>query len=111
MKLLFDHQLSPKLVVRLADLYPDSTHVYLLGMDQTDDSLIWEFARDNGYAIVSKDADFGDFSLLRGHPPKVIWIRLGNCTTTQVEVAMRRHTIEISEFEIDLVIGLMTILR
>lgn len=110
MKLLFDHQLSPKLAGRLADLYANSTQVYLLGMDQEDDPVIWEYARENGYTIVTKDADFGDLSLLRGQPPKVLWI-LGNCTTTEVEEAIRRHTLEIADFETDLIIGLMTILR
>ena|SRR5215831_15659179 len=60
MKLLFDHNLSPRLVKRLADLYPDSTHVYLIGMDRVDDDIIWEYARNNGYAIVSKDVDHSD---------------------------------------------------
>ena len=74
MKLLFDHNLSPKLAHRLADLHPRSTHVFLVGMDREPDSDIWEYARSNGYVIVTKDADFADMSVLRGHPPKVIWV-------------------------------------
>ena len=74
MKLLFDHNLSPRLVKRLADLYPDSTHVYLIGMDQVDDDVIWEYAKNNEYAIVSKDVDHSDKCLLRGFPPRVVWV-------------------------------------
>ncbi|MBL8208299.1 MAG: DUF5615 family PIN-like protein [Blastocatellia bacterium] len=111
MKLLFDHHLSPKLAARLSDQYPNSSHVYLLGMDQKSDSVIWKYARDHGYVIVTKDSDFGDLSLLRGHPPKVIWLRLGNCTTNQVEDAIRRHNVEIAEFAEDQIIGLITIFR
>lgn len=111
MKLLFDHQLSPKLATRLADLYPDSSHVYLLGMDQEADAAIWVYARDHDYVIVTKDSDFGDLSLLRGHPPKVIWLRLGNCTTKEVEDAIRRHEVEIADFENDQIIGLLSIFR
>jgi predicted nuclease of predicted toxin-antitoxin system len=109
MKLLFDHQLSPKLVRRLADLYPESSHVYLLGLDRVADPVIWDHARQNGFTIVTKDSDFSDLSLLRGHPPKVIWIKLGNCATALVEEVIRRHIQEIADFEIDAVIGLMTV--
>lgn len=81
MKLLFDHNLSPRLISRLADLYPNSSHVYLLGLDRADDQTVWEHARREEYLIVTKDADFGDLCMLFGFPPKVIWIRRGNCKT------------------------------
>ncbi len=56
-KLLFDHNLLPKLVRRLADLHPDSSHLFLLGMDQAADDLVWKWARQDGYTIVTKDSD------------------------------------------------------
>jgi predicted nuclease of predicted toxin-antitoxin system len=86
MKLLFDQNLPPRLVTSLADLFPDSNHVYLLGLDQVLDIEVWSYARDNGFILVSKDADFSELSLLHGNPPKLIWLRLGNCTTTQIEI-------------------------
>ncbi|MEO1397182.1 MAG: DUF5615 family PIN-like protein [Cyanobacteria bacterium J06634_5] len=49
MKLLFDHNLSPQLVTRFADLYPNSQHVFLLGIGETKDSDIWDYARQHGY--------------------------------------------------------------
>ena len=101
MKLLFDQNLSPKLVDRLADLFPGSSHVQTEGLDCADDDQLWEHARLNGFAIVTKDADFNHLSLLRGTPPKVIWLVLGNCTTSQVEAVFRARFTEIQLFEQD----------
>lgn len=78
MKLLFDHNLSYRLVPALASLYPGSVHVRDLGMTTVDDDVIWNYARQHELAIVSKDSDFYYRSMLFGHPPKVVWIRLGN---------------------------------
>jgi len=58
MKLLFDHNLSPKLVDRLADLFPESTHLYTLGMDQAGDRDVWNYAQSNGFTIVTRDSDY-----------------------------------------------------
>ncbi len=109
MKLLFDHHLSPRLVKRLSDLYPDSSHVYFLGLDRVDDSVIWEHARSNDFVIVTKDSDFTDLNVLRGFPPKVIWIKLGNCTTRQIEAAICHHRAAIADFESDPINGLLEI--
>ncbi len=98
MKILFDHHLSRKLVNRLADLFPDASHVVFHGPDRADDLAIWQFARDNDYTIVTKDSDFNDVVTLRGLPPKVVWIRVGNCTTQEMEQIIRRNAIHIEEF-------------
>jgi predicted nuclease of predicted toxin-antitoxin system len=79
MKLLFDENLSPKLPNRLSDLFPNSLHVRDVGMKATIDPIVWDYAKDNNLMIVSKDADMHDLSLVFGSPPKVIWLRLGNC--------------------------------
>ncbi|MEM1167622.1 MAG: DUF5615 family PIN-like protein [Cyanobacteria bacterium P01_H01_bin.35] len=89
MKLLLDHNLSPRLVSRLANIYPHSSHLYFLGLDQASDRDVWQYARDNQYIIVTKDADFYDLVILLGFPPKLIWIRVGNCTTSQIEILLR----------------------
>ncbi|BAY39298.1 hypothetical protein NIES2111_36720 [Nostoc sp. NIES-2111] len=89
MRLLFDHNLSPRLTDRLADIYPNSQHLYLLGLDQEDDLVIWEYALNNGFTVVTRDADFNELSIIRGFPPKVIWIRRGNCSTNQIEEILR----------------------
>jgi predicted nuclease of predicted toxin-antitoxin system len=80
-KLLFDQNLSPRLVTMLSDLFPGSEHTQSLGLDQSSDALLWGFARNNDFLIVTKDVDFSDRSALVGYPPKVIWVRTGNCTT------------------------------
>ena len=72
MKLLFDHNLSPRLVNRLGDLYPNSNHLFNLGLDTVEDFIIWQYARDNEFIIVTKDSDFSELSLVGGFPPKVI---------------------------------------
>lgn len=90
MKLLFDENLSPKLPRLLADIFPASLHVRDVGMKATDDPTVWDYAKENDFMIVSKDADMHDLSLVFGNPPKVVWLRLGNCSTRQVENLLRR---------------------
>jgi predicted nuclease of predicted toxin-antitoxin system len=90
MKLLLDQNLSPRLVDRLADVYPDSAHVLGLGLDRADDRAVWNRAHLEEYVIVSKDADFSELSVLLGFPPKVLWIRRGNCSTREIEILLRK---------------------
>lgn len=98
MKVLFDHHLSRKLVGRLQDVFPNASHVVVHGLDQADDIDIWLFAQQNGFTIVTKDADFNDVTALRGAPPKVIWIRVGNCTTKDIENIIRKNYSKIIQF-------------
>lgn len=98
MKLLLDQNLSRFLVSRLLDLYPASSHVTLVGLEQADDSQIWNYAREHGFAIVSKDSDFQQRSLLFGSPPKVIWLRVGNCSAPRIEGLLREHSITLHRF-------------
>ncbi len=101
MKLLFDENLSPKLVGALSDVYPGSSHVRDVGLARADDELVWSYAKTHGLAIVSKDADFHQRSFVYGAPPKVVWIRRGNCSTTDVERLLRRHQSDLLVFERD----------
>jgi len=98
LKLLLDENLSPRLVDLLSDVYPGSAHVEDLGLGEADDALVWSHAKANGFTIVSKDSDFADISLLQGTPPKVIWIRLGNCTTSVIEMLLRKSAPSILKF-------------
>ena len=109
MKLLFDHNLSPRLVNPLSDLYPDSSHVYLVGLDRFSDQEVWEYARREGYMIVTKDADFSDLCMLLGFPPKVIWIRSENCKTSDIEILLRHHYSDIKALNEDKTLGVLTI--
>ncbi|MGH8520908.1 MAG: DUF5615 family PIN-like protein [Gammaproteobacteria bacterium] len=90
MKPLFDENLSPRLATLLNDVFPQSVHVDRLGLGSARDSSVWEYAKANGYLIVSKDSDFHERTLLNGHPPKVVWIKRGNCSTRQVEALLRQ---------------------
>jgi predicted nuclease of predicted toxin-antitoxin system len=101
MKLIFDQNLSSELVRRLTDLFPGSTHVKALGMMQAGDEVIWNFARENEFVVVSKDSDFQQRSLVLGAPPKVVWLRVGNCPTSQIERLLRDNSVELHTFEAD----------
>ncbi len=101
MKLLFDENLSPKLANRLSDIFPNSLHVRDVGMKATIDPIVWDYAKHNNLMIVSKDADMHDLSLVLGNPPKVIWLRLGNCSTLQLENLLRRDFNAIKLFHED----------
>ncbi len=101
MKFLFDQNLSPHLVEALADLYPESVHVREVNLHKADDESVWNYAAQNGLTIVSKDADFHQRSFLYGHPPKVVWIQRGNCSTKDVESVLRKYRSELLAFERD----------
>lgn len=98
MKLLFDENISPKLVRRLADLFPDSAHVHDCGLGASDDRDIWELATARSFVIVSKDLDFYDRSMLHGSPPKLLWLRTGNCSSGHVEDLLRTYFPDIVRF-------------
>jgi predicted nuclease of predicted toxin-antitoxin system len=93
MKLLFDENLSHKLARLLEDLFPNSIHVRDVGLKASGDPLVWEYAKDNGFTLVSKDAD-----MHQRPPPKVVWIRLGNCSTSDVEELIRNNIDAIKAF-------------
>ena len=97
-------------MTRLADLYPQASHVSLVGLEHASDSDVWDYARAHDCVIVTKDADFSDISVLRGFPPKLIWLRLGNCTTAEVEQAVRRGHAQIAAFAADPALGALEIL-
>jgi predicted nuclease of predicted toxin-antitoxin system len=80
LRLLFDQNLSPRLVRPLSDAYPECSHVHDLGVERSSDTEVWNYAAQHGYTIISKGADFHQCSLLLGAPPKVNWIRQGNCS-------------------------------
>lgn len=81
MRLLLDQNISPRLINQLKDIYPNSVHVQTVGLDSASDEKVWEYARQNNLMIVTKDVDFSERGTLSGFPPKIIWIRYGNCST------------------------------
>lgn len=101
MRLLFDHNLSPRLPTMLAVEFPDSAHVRWFAMASAPDASVWTFAAANGDAIVSKDSDFEQKALLYGHPPKVVWLRVGNGATTAIAALLRNRRADVLAFEAD----------
>jgi len=109
MKLLFDHNLSHRLVRRLADVFPGSTQTRLLGLNTAEDGVIWNHARQHGFMVVTLDADFYDLSILRGHPPKLIWLRCGNSRVGDIERLLRINLEQIEAFAADETSGCLEI--
>jgi predicted nuclease of predicted toxin-antitoxin system len=97
-KLLLDQNLSQHILPKIADLYPQSSHVKNHALDRADDEEVWRFARDNQFVIVSKDSDFFQRALVRGQPPKFIYLRVGNCTTQEIVVFLRREFSTVAQF-------------
>lgn len=100
-RLLFDENLSHLLIDLLAMDFPRCAHVRDCGLKGADDADVWRYAAQNGFTIVSRDGDFRQMSLLYGAPPKVVWLRIGNCRTDHVLARLREHRIAIREFADD----------
>jgi len=98
---LFDQNLSFKLCQALADLFPGSSQVRLLGLGEADDRIVWQHAKTNAFVLVTQDSDFADMATLYGQPPKVIWLRCGNQPTEVIEKLLRGHAAAIAAFERD----------
>lgn len=98
MTLLFDENLSFRLAAQLADVYPDSLHVRDVGLVGRPDEEIWQYAARESCAIVTKDIDFYQGSMLHGAPPKIIWVRVGNTTTRAIAEVLRSRFPSIQHF-------------
>ena len=94
MKLLFDQNISFRILSKISNFFPEAKQVRELGIENFSDLEIWKFAKDNNYTIVTFDADFYDLANLKGHPPKIIWLRFGNTKTDFLaEVLNSRNSI------------------
>ena len=98
MKLLLDENLSPSLVKTLAETYPETAHVREFGLQSAPDLKVWAHGANHAYTIVRKDADFHHRSLLHDHAPKVIWIRLGNCSTRDIAELLTSRREQVKAF-------------
>jgi len=81
----------------------------LLKLDKSPDPAIWEYARENGFIIVTRDADFSDMSVMKGFPPKVIWVRRGNCAAGEIESILRLNYDAVESLAQDGSLGLLTL--
>jgi predicted nuclease of predicted toxin-antitoxin system len=106
-KLLLDQNLSYRLLKDIDAAFPGSRHVADFNLTAEDDEKIWRFTLDQGFVIVSKDSDFFHRALLRGHPPKVIHLKIGNCTTNYIRDLLVNNATLIAEFVSDPVESLL----
>lgn len=97
-KLLFDNNISHRVLSKIADIFPNSLHVMLKDLDESTDLEVWRYAKLHGFAIVTKDSDFNDLAIYRGIPPKIIWIKLGNCKVDAIALLLRENYESIIEF-------------
>lgn len=88
MKLLFDQNISFRITKKIQSFFSDCLHVSDCSLNDCEDQVIWKYAKDNDFVIVTFDSDFYDLSMINGHPPKIIWIRTGNLTTNEIAQLM-----------------------
>ena len=98
MKLLLDQNVSRRLLRDIDTAFPGSQHVADSNLTAEDDEIVWRFAADHGFVIISKDSDFFHRALLRGHPPKVIYLRVGNCSTQHITSLLMDNVALVYEF-------------
>jgi len=108
MKLLFDQNLSPGLAGFFENTFAGSKHVIDFNLERSDDAIVWEFAKSEGFTIVTKDSDFNNLVAFFGFPPKVIWVRQGNCSTTEIRELLNSNAERIKAFISDSSNGILT---
>ena len=108
MKLLFDQNLSPRLTSFFSKTFAGSMHLKDIGLDAVPDFIVWEFAKKKGFIIVTKDNDFNNLVSLFGFPPKVIWIRRGNCSTKDIKELLNSNIEKLTAFINDPTNGILT---
>ncbi|MBL7963651.1 MAG: DUF5615 family PIN-like protein [Flavobacteriales bacterium] len=109
MKFLIDENLSDKLVARLDAAYPGSKHVKQVQLAAHADADLWELARKDGFIILTQDDDFVEMSMMRGAPPKVVHLAMGNHTTKEWLTIIQANTVAISHFAADPDTGLLVL--
>lgn len=109
MKLLFDQNLSYRIINKINHRFPESRHVAALELERASDLEIWEYAKNHNYTIVTKDSDFNDLCTLKGFPPHIIWLRLGNSHSDTVAKALLQHADTIHQIISDAKEGIIEI--
>ncbi len=99
MRLLFNNNLSHRLIAELADIYPNSLHVRDIGPEDAADTDIWDYAREHGLVIVTQDRDYREMSRVCGQPSKLVFITLRNCPTARVAALFSQHKADLISLE------------
>ena len=98
MKLLIDQNISNRIINKISLKFPSSKHVSDVGLNNSEDSEIWQFAKNEHFIIVTFDSDYYDIALINGCPPKVIWLRTGNLTTNEIADLLLSKSVSINDF-------------
>ena len=98
MKLLFDQNISYRIIHKLESHFQGSVHVSHCNLCDCEDTEIWRFAKEYDFVIVTFDSDFYDISMINGHPPKIVWIRTGNLSTQEIADLMIHNQQAINSF-------------
>ncbi len=109
MKLLLDQNISRRLLADVEPMFPGSTQIALCGLDTATDQVLWDYALANEFCIVTKDADFLELAALRGSPPKVLRLNLGNVSNTVIRAVLLTQATAITSFLEDAVEGVLEI--
>ena len=108
-KLFFDNNISHRILNTIDDIFPNSTHVMLENLDEATDLKVWQYAKQNHFTIVTKDSDFNDLAIYKGIPPKIIWLKIGNCKVIDIKNILRDNEIIIKEFINNKIDGILEI--
>lgn len=98
MRLLFDQNISFRILKKLPEVFQGSSHVKSEGLMNSTDFEIWEYARLNDFIIVTQDSDFNDLYLLKGFPPKILWFKTGNLQTSELAIILENKQDTIIDF-------------
>ena len=111
MRLLFDQNISSRILRLLNDVFEESQHVVMSGLQNASDNTIFEFAKSKALTIVTFDSDFVDLSIVKGFPPKIIWLKTGNQTTTSIADILQANALSISQFVESEEVGVLEIVK
>jgi predicted nuclease of predicted toxin-antitoxin system len=98
MKLLFDQNISFRILKKISETYSGSSHVKIEGLKNASDLEIWEYAKLHQFIIVTQDSDFNDIFFLKGFPPKILWFRTGNLPTDELSFILQNQQSDILDF-------------
>lgn len=84
MNLLFDQNISPRILKILPEEFSNCQQVRFAGLEDSSDFEIFQFAQENDFAVVTFDSDFVDLNSMYGTPPKIIYLNTGNLTTKNI---------------------------
>lgn len=110
-RLLFDQSISSRILRLLNDEFEESQHVVMCGLQNASDNTIFEFAKSNSLTIITFDSDFVDLSIVKGFPPKIIWLKTGNQTTTSIADILQANALSISHFVLSEEVGVLEMVK